>query len=376
MTTPAAATPAATTPAATTPAGLSARSRVEYARDWSLFTDWCAAADLAPLPAAPATVAQFLTGCPAAPATLRRRVAAIDHRHTRDRWPAPGGDPVVRAALGRPPSMPVPADLPALHGALAMLPSHGWTVGLFGRRDRALLVLIAAGATTRQLAAATAADLSVQHGTASLDTGSGVITLQRHNSDAVTCGPCAVGRWLRLLRLITASHSHRRWIDALQGCGEVLATSPHQCTGPVVFDGDAGRVPLLPRIDRWGYLDTVPTPVGARSLRTLSTALLRGQQLGQHRRLPPPAAEPVPLPTPPPRNATGRVGASTAGEWEKALERRRWQNRQAADIDEVLRDLEARTRVLVERTDLVRDGQVVADAPMPRPGTGPQRTPR
>ena len=57
------------------------RTRQTYTADWALFTDWCAATDTAPLPADPRTVVDFLTGCPAAAATQRCRVAAIDHHH-------------------------------------------------------------------------------------------------------------------------------------------------------------------------------------------------------------------------------------------------------------------------------------------------------
>ena len=58
---------------------LSPRTLRTYAADWALFTDWCAATDTPPLPADPRTVVDFLTGCPAAAATQRCRVAAIDH---------------------------------------------------------------------------------------------------------------------------------------------------------------------------------------------------------------------------------------------------------------------------------------------------------
>ena len=96
------------------------------------------------LPADPHTVVDFLTGCPAAPATLRCRVAAIDHHHAAAGYAAPGESAAVRAALGRPtgePSHP-PAEIrSAVEAALRGLPSHGWTQGMFGRRDRCLLVL-------------------------------------------------------------------------------------------------------------------------------------------------------------------------------------------------------------------------------------------
>ena len=64
-----------------------------YAADWALFTDWCEVTGEWELPADPDTVLFFLTDCPAAPATQRRRVAAIDHHHTTAGYPRPGESP-------------------------------------------------------------------------------------------------------------------------------------------------------------------------------------------------------------------------------------------------------------------------------------------
>ena len=123
---------------------LSARTLRTYAADWALFTDWCAATDVATLPADPRVVVEFLEGCPAAPATSRCRVAAIDHHHTVHGYQRPGESVLVRAALGRPtgePFQPTERDRDAVQAALRGLPSHGWTAGMFGRRDRCLVVL-------------------------------------------------------------------------------------------------------------------------------------------------------------------------------------------------------------------------------------------
>ena len=72
-----------------------------YTAIWALFTDWCAATGHLALPADPITVTAFLTDCPAAPETRRRRVAAIDHHHTTAGLDRPGESILVRAALGR-----------------------------------------------------------------------------------------------------------------------------------------------------------------------------------------------------------------------------------------------------------------------------------
>ena len=65
----------------------------------------------------------------------------------------------MRAAVGRPTGGPFqPTDRAAVDAALRGLPSHGWTQGMFGRRDRALLVLSQlAGVPYQHLAHATAA---------------------------------------------------------------------------------------------------------------------------------------------------------------------------------------------------------------------------
>ena len=47
-------------------AALSERTLRTYAADWALFVDWCDATDQTALPADPATVLEFLAGCPAA----------------------------------------------------------------------------------------------------------------------------------------------------------------------------------------------------------------------------------------------------------------------------------------------------------------------
>jgi len=139
-----------------------------YASIWALFTDWCAVTDVVALPAEPSTVVAFLTGCPCAPATGRRRVAAIDHHHTAAPRPRPGESAAVRSAIGRPvpdnnPPPPVMTDQVA--AALRGLPSHGWTQGVVGHRDRCLLVLSQlAGVPYKHLAHMVVSSVQVANG--------------------------------------------------------------------------------------------------------------------------------------------------------------------------------------------------------------------
>jgi hypothetical protein len=156
---------------------LSARTRAAYASDWALFTDHCTVTNRPALPASPDTVVEFLQQCPAAPATRRRRVAAIDHHHTAHGHERPGESVAVRAALGRPagePFHPTNKDREAVETALRGLPSHGWTAGMFGRRDRALLVLSQlAGVPYRHLATLTAGDLHIEEGVVAMRSPAG-----------------------------------------------------------------------------------------------------------------------------------------------------------------------------------------------------------
>jgi len=58
-------------------------------------------------------------------------------------------------------------QVPAVDAALRMLPSHGWTRGMFGRRDRCLLVLSQVAAVPyRHLATMTVGDIALTDGIA------------------------------------------------------------------------------------------------------------------------------------------------------------------------------------------------------------------
>jgi hypothetical protein len=233
---------------------LSARTRAAYTSDWALFTDHCAVTERPALPASLDTVVEFLSSCPAAPATRRRRVAAIDHHHAGAGYPRPGESVAVRAALGRPtgePFQPTGGNREAVATALRGLPSHGWTAGMFGRRDRCLVVLSQlAGVPYNHLAALTAEVINVADGVATVRTAAGECTLRPADETAM-CGPCAVVRWLKILDLAVTKPSTKTIALALKRAAAVDHRSPHVClAGPAL--GEATRdVPLLPPIDQW-----------------------------------------------------------------------------------------------------------------------------
>ena len=118
----------------------------------------------------------------------------------------------VLAVLGRRPAgepHPPGADtMTAVETALRVVPFRGWTQGMFGRRDRCLLVLSQlAGVPFKDLALLTAGMVTVAGGVVTLS-AAGATTLIA-NDDPVVCGPCAITRWLRVLDVVMTKPSHR-----------------------------------------------------------------------------------------------------------------------------------------------------------------------
>jgi hypothetical protein len=134
-----------------------AETRRLYAADWADFVTWSSPRQHDVLPADPETVATYLR---ALSLTLRagalaRRAAAIADRHRRENLPSPAQDERVRhvlraardakrASLATPPAGR--ARRPALPGPALLLRMAARCPGdLAGLRDRALLLLTAAG---------------------------------------------------------------------------------------------------------------------------------------------------------------------------------------------------------------------------------------
>ena len=336
---------------------LSARTRAAYASDWALFTDHCAVTDRPALPASPDTVVEFLQECPAAPATRRRRVAAIDHHHTALGYRRPGESVAVRATLGRPtgePFQPTETERGAVEAALRGLPSHGWTQGMFGRRDRALLVLSQlAGVPYKPLATLTAGDLHVAEGVATIRSPAGEWTL-RPDDDAELCGPCTVARWLKILNLAVTQLSTRTIAEALKKTSQVDHRSPHVCHTRPALAATTTAVPLLPPIDQWGYEPFPLQPLTPHSLSRRTRDLLAGD-LGAHRDLP---IDPEPESTSPESQPAVRTpkAAYGAADAAAAWDRRRRDLDDLAGIIDVLTDVERRADELNRRAAELVEG--------------------
>ncbi len=320
---------------------LSANTRAGYSADWALFTDWCTATNRVALPADWATIAAFTAGCPGAPATIRRRLAAIAHHHRAAGHPAPTDPAQVIGPPARELIGPGQVDM-----LMRLLPSHGWTGGLFGRRDRALLTLAAYTTIAyRQLPRLTVGQLHIADGTATVTDHRGTAYVVEAAADPVMCGPCALVRWRRVL---DAEIRHKRLKTLFKDAKEVTPDSHHPCHAPKPIDDKTLDVPLFPPINQWGHLPFPIEPMSPHSTSRLARQADTG--LAHHRALDvdevvtsagvdQAAIEPAP------------VVARPVYDWEAANQRKIDAVQQLAPLADALDDIEERIAELVARTE-------------------------
>lgn len=201
-----------------------------YEADWAHYQAWCRDAGWAPLPAAPAGVAAYLSSM--APthsrATIRRRLVAIGQRHklAGETWiPA---HPLIRATLR---GMGRRHGVPARQAAAIASPEVKRLVatcdaGLAGLRDRALFLLGLAAALRRSELAA----------------------LGREHLDFRSDGS------LRLLlpRAKGDQGGEGHWIGLPRGKGR--DTCPVRALEAWLEAADCRYGPVFRKIDRWGNL--------------------------------------------------------------------------------------------------------------------------
>ena len=331
-----------------------ARTPSGYAASWALFADWCEVTGSQALPADPGTVVEFLTGCPAAPETLRRRVAAIDHHHTATGYAPPGRSAAVLAALGRSTGEigTEPKNRAAVQAALRALPSHGWTQGMFGRRDRCLLVLSQlAGVPYRHLAALAVGDITLTDGTATVTAAARSWSIEPVY-DSVVCGPCAVVRWLRVLDIAVTKISTGAVAKAVDEADPVTARSPHLCRSTRTLDPKTMPVPVLTPINQWGALPFPHPRLTPHSQSRRTRDLLAGD-IAAHRALPVPTDEPHQEPMPPKAQQV-RAGYDRAAA-EQAWTTRRADLHRIAGVDDVLSDIDQQIADLQDRVAALLD---------------------
>ena len=200
--------------------GYAAETRRLYAADWAAFARWCRLERHAALPAAPASVAAYLASLPASlsPGTLSRCVAAIAARHRHAGHASPA-DAAVRALLraarrarraaveatrgtGAAPAPRRPARRLPPPGPLQLARMAARCPGdLAGLRDRALLLLSAAGLGGERLLALDREHVSVVGRDLALalpgpGEGGGTVVVAR-SALPLACPVRALKEWLR-----------------------------------------------------------------------------------------------------------------------------------------------------------------------------------
>jgi len=164
----------------------SANTRRAYASDWADFAGWCQAHGLTPLPAAPATVALYLTSAAERlkTSTMGRRLTAISQAHRAADHPSPTKSATVRAVaagIRRTKGTAQQGKAAAVTDEVRLMVA-GLPATRRGRRDRALLLLGFAGAFRRsELVALDVAD--VEEKPEGL-----VVTLRRSKTDQEGAG--------------------------------------------------------------------------------------------------------------------------------------------------------------------------------------------
>jgi len=148
------------------------------------------------LPAAAETVIAYLERAGVGRAARGRRLAAIDHRHRTLGLPPPGDDASVRTALRRARLLlpkrtrPPPPDPAALIQAAQRCPGDP-----AGRRDRAILLLLAAGLGRREIVGLQAEQIRFGERGLTVRDGAQVRAIER--SAPVSCPVRALEEWLR-----------------------------------------------------------------------------------------------------------------------------------------------------------------------------------
>lgn len=209
---------------------------------WGRFVAWCEAAGRESLPATAATIEQFLTLFPGSVSTQRLRRRAIRAHHLAVGCPDP--IPTAEARVWPRPEAPGQA---AVGEVLAAIPKYRYPIGLRGRRDAFLTVLLGVLHLTREQARTIAPDdVAV----------TSIIRIRGHvvpsSDDPVSCAACAVTRWLRIVGPVWTGFRGDviRLLDPTKG-----DLDRHDCEQPMPGEWRRAEQLLLP-LDVHGWART------------------------------------------------------------------------------------------------------------------------
>ncbi|MGL5910632.1 MAG: tyrosine-type recombinase/integrase [Phycicoccus sp.] len=261
---------------------LTAGTRRQYAADWGAFEGWCRAEQVPSLPATPGTVGRWVAtlggtvrpdGRPAfAVATIRRRLAAVTHAHEQAGLLSPARDPgvveVMRGvarSLGTRPRRVSPLLLADMTVVLASLEHVAWPAAVASARDAALLVVGWAGAFRRsELSALRLGDLRAvrSDGVHVLvrrskrdQEGAGLVKALPYGAHALTCPPCALWRWVRLVLAADAAGVGEQRRDVLRVL--VQSSTPgerHACRQPPKLPDEVAERAVFRGVGRGGRI--------------------------------------------------------------------------------------------------------------------------
>ncbi|KOS57580.1 hypothetical protein [Rhodococcus rhodochrous] len=320
-------------------ADLGLRIPARFWHDWALFADWCTAADHRPIPAAPDTLALFLHEHPAAVATQRRRLSAINAVHTGHGYPAPGRTETVRRHLDTTRASRLDRLGRLLIQRATELPTLGWPSGLFGRRDALLLILAATGMTFTDLTRLRRRDIR-------FDGDMLVVTTRSDERFRLPSDPDTGDN--------PAGEIYLRWANVQAFLDQYPGTHllRHHLTDPVEIiadplDAEQARQPLLCPIDRWGHLPHTQ-PMTPQSVSMLVRAYLSGRA-PMRRALPVPSQDDTGAPV-----ESGIILDS--GYYDRGTAARRRDHEALEDLTDVFGDIEQRAEALLDELLAVLEG--------------------
>lgn len=195
-----------------------------YRTDWRAFEAWCTAHQLPSLPAAPETVALYITELARdrKVATISRRLASIAQAHKQQGHDSPTRAAVVqnvlkgiRRAKGTAPTQKAAAEIAIIRAMVEQLDDS-----LQGLRDRAILLVGFAGAFRRsELASLTLADVQFTNDGLVItlrksktdQEGEGYIKGIPYGSTPATCPVRALRSWLDASGITTGSLFRSVW---------------------------------------------------------------------------------------------------------------------------------------------------------------------